>query len=84
MEALDKRGFLAKDFTKPDAEPYTISIGINMVTTLEINRQTVRILVILHLEDEVTKMALIDSRAGGNFIDTETVERLQLARIELR
>lgn len=29
-------------------------------------------------------MALIDSGAGGNFIDTETVERLQLARIELR
>jgi hypothetical protein len=29
-------------------------------------------------------MALIDSRAGGNFINTETVERLQLTRIELR
>ena len=29
-------------------------------------------------------MALIDSGAGGNFIDTETVERLQLAWIELR
>jgi hypothetical protein len=29
-------------------------------------------------------MALIDSGAGGNFIDMEIVERLQLARIELR
>jgi hypothetical protein len=40
-------------------------------------------LIILHLEDEVTKMALIDSGAGGNFIDMEPVERLQLAQIEL-
>ena len=72
------------DSVEPDAEPYTFSIGINAVTTLEINRQTVRIPVTLHLEDEVTEMALIDSGAGGNFIDTETVERLQLARIELR
>jgi hypothetical protein len=29
-------------------------------------------------------MALIDSGAGGNFIDMQTVERLQLTRIELR
>jgi hypothetical protein len=49
-----RRGFLAKDFAEPDAEPYTILIGINVVTTLEINRQTVRIPVTLHLEDDVT------------------------------
>jgi hypothetical protein len=54
-----------------------------VVTTLKINRQTVQIPVTLYLEDEVTEMALIDSGAGGNFIDMETVERLQLAWIEL-
>jgi hypothetical protein len=65
-------------------EPYLISIGINAVTTLKITRQTIRISMVLHLQDEVTEMALIDSGTGGNFIDTETVDRLQLARIELR
>jgi aspartate carbamoyltransferase regulatory subunit len=75
---------LLGDSAEPDTEPYTISIGINAVTTLKITRQTIRISIVLHLEDEVTEMALIDSRAGGNFIDTEIVERLQLAQIELR
>jgi hypothetical protein len=74
---------LLGDSVEPDAEPYTFSIGINAVTTLEITRQTIRISIVLYLEDEVTEMALIDSGAGGNFIDMETVERLQLARIEL-
>jgi hypothetical protein len=64
-------------------EPYPISIGINAVTTLKITRQTIRISMVLHLQDEVTEMALIDSGAGGNFIDMETVDRLQLAQIEL-
>jgi hypothetical protein len=37
----------------------------------------------LHLPKPVTLMALIDSGAGGNFIDEETVTKLQLARTEL-
>jgi hypothetical protein len=67
-----------EDSAKPDTEPYTISIGIYMVTILKITWQTIRILLILHLEDKVTEIVLIDSRAGGNFIDMETVEKLQL------
>jgi hypothetical protein len=38
----------------------------------------------LHLPKPTTLMALIDSGAGGNFIDEETVKQLQLTRTELR
>ena len=75
---------MIKDSAEPNAEPETLSIGINSVTTLEITRQTIKIPVIIHHDTETTEMALIDSGAGGNFIDIETVTKLQLARIELR
>jgi hypothetical protein len=72
------------DSAEPSAEPETLLIGINSVTVLEITRQTIKIPVTLHCDLETTEMALIDSGAGRNFIDTETITKLQLARIELR
>ena len=65
-------------------EPYTFSIGINSITLLEVSRQTIEIKTTLHLDKEVDELALIDSGAGGNFIEEETVKRLQLVKTELR
>ena len=65
-------------------EPETLSIGINSITILEVTRQTIEVKVILHLEKDETELALIDSGAGGNFIDETTVRKLQLVTTELR
>jgi hypothetical protein len=67
-------------------EPYTLAIGINSVTLLEVTRQTIEIKMTVHrkLENDVDELALIDSGAGGNFIDQETVTNLHLPRTELR
>ena len=69
---------------EPHMENEVLSISINSVTILEVTRQTIHIPVTLHLAQNVTEKALIDSGAGGNFIDHQTVENLQLARTELR
>jgi hypothetical protein len=50
---------------------------------LEVTRQTIKISMDLHLPKPTTLMALIDSGAGGNFIDEETIKQLQLTRTEL-
>ena len=68
---------------EPHMENEVLSISINLVTILEVTRQTIHIPVILHLIQNITEKALIDSRAGGNFIDHQTVEDLQLAQTEL-
>jgi len=64
--------------------PYIFSIGINSITLLEVTRQTIEVKTTLHLEKEVDELALIDSGAGGNFIEEETVNKLQLVKTELR
>ena len=65
-------------------EPNTFSIGINSITLLEVTRQTIEVKVVLHLERDEIELALIDSGAGGNFIEEETVRKLQLVKTELR
>jgi hypothetical protein len=69
---------------EPGTGTYDFSIGINSITVLEVTRQTVEIRATLHLEKDSEELALIDSGAGGNFIDKETATRLQLSRLELR
>jgi len=72
------------DPAEPEAESHHLSIGINSITTLEVNRQSIKIPVNFLIEPQVTELALIDSGAGGNFIDETTVTDLQLPRTELR
>ena len=71
------------DSTEPNVEPYHFSIGINLITILEVTRQTIEVKTVLHLEKDEHELALIDSGAGGNFIDEETVNKLQLVKTEL-
>jgi len=66
------------DSETPTAEPETLSIGINSVILLEVTRQTIKIAITIHEKKDHTEMALIDSGAGGNFIDSKTVQTLQL------
>ena len=63
-------------------EPYTFSIGINLIMLLEVSQQTIEIKTTLPLDKEVHELALIDSSAGGNFIEEETVNRLQLVKTQ--
>ena len=73
-----------EDSTEPNVEPDTFSIGINSVEILEVTRQTIEVKLAIHLESDIDEMALIDSGAGGNFIDEATASKLQLIRTELR
>ena len=75
---------MIKDPAEPEAESAVLSIGINSIITLEATRQSIKILVTLHIDPQTTELALIDSGAGGNFIDEKTVKDLQLQRTELR
>jgi hypothetical protein len=76
---------LTEDSAEPDAEPYSLTIGINSIITLEVTRQAIKIPVTLFTSNNcvITEKALIDSGAGGNFIDTHAVERLNLTQIRL-
>ena len=73
-----------EDSTEPNVEPDTFSIGINSVEILEVTRQTIEVKIAIHLESDIDEMALIDSGAGGNFIDEATASKLQLTRTELK
>ena len=64
-------------------EPYHFSIGINSITLLEVTRQTIEVKTVLHPKRNENELALIDSRAGGNFIEEETVNKLQIVKTEL-
>ena len=75
---------MIRDSPTPREEPYTFSIGINSITLLEVTRQTIEVKATLHLEKDANELALIDSGAGGNFIEEETVTNLQLVKTELR
>ena len=61
-----------------------LTIGIDSVTLLEVRRQTIEVVTILHLDQDYTEKALIDSGAGGNFMDIETTKCLHLLWTELR
>ena len=65
-------------------EPLMLTIGIDSVTLLEVTRQTIEVVTTLHLNQDYTEKALIDSGARGNFIDIKTTKRLHLPRTELR
>jgi len=72
------------DSETPTTEPETLSIGINSVILLEVTRQTIKITITIHEKKDHTEMALIDSGAGGNFINSETARILQLPMTLLR
>jgi hypothetical protein len=69
---------------EPNMEPFVFSIGVNSVELLEVTRQTIEIKTTIHSANDNDELALIDSGAGGNFIDEETATKLQLTRTELR
>ena len=64
-------------------KPLMLTIGIDLVTLLEVTRQMIEVVTILHLDQDYTEKALIDSGAGGNFIDIETMKHLHLPWTEL-
>ena len=61
-----------------------LTIGIDSVTLLEVTRQTIEVVTTLHLDQDYTEKALIDSGARGDFINIKTTKCLHLPWTELR
>jgi len=65
-------------------ESRSFSIGINNVIVLEVTRQTMRLPVTIHTDRDITESMLIDSGAGGCFLDHDVAKEYSLPLVKLQ